>query len=218
MGLRRFERRLEELVEGAFARAFQTSVRPIELGRRLTREMDDHRTLGVDGAEVVPNHFTFVLHATDHADLDQVTETLKRQLADAAREHARDEGYRFLGPIEIDLDKDDALRAGTFRVTSRLVEGPGGAVGSLVMPNGDRVPLGDDPVTIGRLPECEVCLSDNGISRNHAQIRRDADSWVVADLGSTNGTRVGGRVVSEARLADGDEITVGSTILRFDAS
>ncbi len=65
MGLQQFERRLERLVEGVFARAFRSSLRPVELGRRLTREMDLRRTVGVRGEFIAPNHFLFELSASD---------------------------------------------------------------------------------------------------------------------------------------------------------
>src|SRR4051812_31062080 len=68
MGIRGFERRLERMVEGAFARAFKSGLRPVELGRRLVREMDDNRSIGVRGGTVVPNHFTVAL---SHEDLEQ---------------------------------------------------------------------------------------------------------------------------------------------------
>ena len=56
MGLQRFERRLERLVEGGFGKAFRSGLQPVEIGRRLVRELDAGRTLGVRGT-VVPNHF-----------------------------------------------------------------------------------------------------------------------------------------------------------------
>ena len=67
MGLQGIERGLERMVEGVFARAFRSSLRPIELGRRLVREMDDHRSVDVRGRTIVPNEFTFGLAAQDQA-------------------------------------------------------------------------------------------------------------------------------------------------------
>lgn len=218
MGLRRFERRLEKMVEGAFARAFHSNLRPIELGRRLTREMDDHRTLGVNGKQVAPNQFTITLGPTDHDELSEVAETLRRQLAEAARDHARDEGYSFMGPVAVDLEVDPGLRTGMFGIDARLREGPGGLAGSLVLPDGERIQLGEGTATIGRLPECTVVLADPNASRNHAEIHRVPDGWSVVDLGSTNGTRVNGTPVKERTLADGDQITIGSTVISFEAS
>jgi hypothetical protein len=93
MGIRGFERRLERLVEGAFSRAFKSGLRPVELGRRLVREMDDNRSVGVRGGTVVPNAFTVLLSASDLEQFEGVQDSLARELGDAAREHARDEGY-----------------------------------------------------------------------------------------------------------------------------
>ncbi|MBK9179850.1 MAG: FHA domain-containing protein [Acidimicrobiales bacterium] len=219
MGLKGFERRLERMVEGVFARAFRSELRPVELGRRLVREMDENRSVDVKGRTIVPNAFTIGLSQADHEHFAEIEELLTRELCEAARAYARDEGYSFLGPVEVSLVVDPKLRAGAFDVGSRLKEGEGGAgAGSMVMPTGERVRLGDQVCTIGRLPESTVVLTDPGVSRRHAEIRPAGDGYVVVDLGSTNGTRVNGVIVAEHRLGDGDEVTVGTTRMRFEAS
>ena len=74
-------------------------------------------------------------------------------------------------------------------------------------------------ITIGRMSDCAVALNDTNVSRRHAVGRPSARGYVVADLGSTNGTKVNGtRVQGEQVLADGDIVSVGSTHLRFEAS
>jgi|SoiMethySBSTD1v2_1073268.scaffolds.fasta_scaffold592337_1 hypothetical protein len=219
MGLQGIERGLERMVEGVFSRAFRSSLRPIELGRRLVREMDDHRSVDVKGRTIVPNDFTFSLSPQDHATFTEIHEALVRELCDAAREYARDEGYTFMGPVQVELALDDELRPGRFTVVSRLHEGRGGVgAGTLVLPAGERIPLADKPVLIGRLPDCEITLSDPNVSRRHAEVRPFGTGFLVVDLGSTNGTRVNGATVSEHQLKDGDAITVGATRIRFDAS
>jgi hypothetical protein len=219
MGLQQFERRLERLVEGVFAKAFRSELRPVELGRRLTREMDLHRTVGVRGELIAPNHFTVALSPQDHEAFHTFEDALHRELADAAREHARDERYAFLGPVTVDLVTDADVGAGQFLIASEVREAQGGVpVGSLVQPDGARIPITDDPVTIGRLPECDVVLTDPNVSRRHAEVRRQNGQIVVVDLDSTNGTRVNGTGVREQRLDDGDVITVGTATLRFEAS
>jgi hypothetical protein len=218
MGLADLERRLERLVEGAFAKAFRSGVAPIELLKRLTRDMDSQRSHGVRGV-IAPNHYTFALATADHERFASFHDTLVRDLADGAREHARAEGYQFLGPVTVELTQDPGVSTGTFLLASEVREGPGGrGTGTVVLPDGQRVPVGDDPVTIGRMPECEVPLSDQNVSRRHAEVRRQGGEFVVVDLGSTNGTRVNGSGVKERRLSDGDEITVGATTLRFETS
>ena len=217
MGLQGFERRLERLVEGGFAKLFRGGLQPVELGRRLTREMDVQRTNAVRGV-LVPNHFTFALSPSDHERFTSFEDALARELADAARGHARDEGYHFIGPVEVTLETDKSLTPGMFLLKGEIVEGEGGLVGALVMPDGRRIPVGDEPVTIGRLPECEIVLADSKVSRRHAEVRRDSGVVVVVDLGSTNGTQVNGAGISERTLNDGDAITVGTTTLRYEAS
>src|SRR3954470_17659697 len=218
MGLQQFERRLERLVEGVFAKAFKSGLQPVELGRRLTREMDANRTLGVRGT-IAPNHFTFELAPSDHARFASFEAALRRELADAARQHARDEGYGFLGPVEVVIDEDKNAAPGMFMLAGEvLAAASGGVVGSLVLPDGRRIPVGDDPVTVGRLADCDIPLNDKNVSRRHAEIRRNDDAIVVVDLDSMNGTRVNGGGVKQRILSDGDQITVGTTTIRFEAS
>jgi hypothetical protein len=219
MGIRGFERRLERLVEGAFARAFKSGLRPVELGRRLVREMDDNRSVGVRGGTVVPNVFTVWLSPADIEQFEGVQDSLARELGDAAREHARDEGYAFMGPVEVELVVDDRLHTGAFHITGRMVEGDGGAgAGSIVLPNGDRFSLTDSIITIGRHPDSNLVLAGPNVSRNHAEIRPQGERFEVVDLGSTNGTRVNGVRVDTRLLQDGDEVSFGNTRMRFEAS
>ena len=220
MGLKGFERRLERLVEGVFARAFKSSLRPVELGRRLVREMDDQRTVNVRGATAVPNDFVITLSPEDHGQLAEIGDSLARELADAARTHAREEGYVFMGPVSVALNLDPDLRTGSFGLSARFKEGAGGTGGgTLVLPNGKRIPLGEAPIVIGRATDAGVQLTDTSVSRRHAEVRPSGDGFVVVDLGSTNGTRVNGAgLSSERKLADGDTISVGDSLLRFEAS
>ncbi|MBX3314310.1 MAG: DUF3662 and FHA domain-containing protein [Actinobacteria bacterium] len=219
MALKGFERRLERMVEGTFARIFRSGIRPVELGRRLVREMDDGRSVDVRGRTVVPNQYTVHLSEADLDRFAEVIDTLRRELAEAAREHARDEGYVFMGPVSIHLEMDERQRTGAFQITGRMREGSGGVgAGSLMLPTGDRLPLGEQTVTFGRRPESTVQLADPNVSRNHAEIRPQGNGWVLIDLGSTNGTRVNGVRVSSHELVEGDEIAFGNTRITFEAS
>jgi hypothetical protein len=210
MGLQQFEQRLERLVEGALSKALRGGLQPVEIGRRLAREMDLLRRVGMRGL-IAPNSFVVSLSAPDAARFESFADALARELADIARDHARDEGYVFVGPVDVEIHRDPSLR--------EVAEGPEGLpAGSLVLPDGSRVVLGTEPVVIGRLPECTVVLSDPNVSRRHAEVRRQGNEVVVADLRSTNGTRVNGIPVHEKALADGDEISVGTTALRFETS
>lgn len=218
MSLKGFERRLEQAVEGTFSRVFRSGLRPVEIGRRLTREMDTNRSIDVRGRTVVPNAFVVWLSPEDHSAFAEIADSLLRELADAARAHARDEGYSFLGPVEVSFQAD-AIRTGTCQVDGRLREGAGGAgAGSLVLPTGDRIPLGEATVTIGRNPDSTILLTDPNVSRNHAEIRPAGAGWVLVDLGSTNGSLVDGVRIGVHHLEDGNEIGFGNTRMWFEAS
>jgi hypothetical protein len=218
MGLQQFEERLERLVEGTLVKPFRSNLQPIEIGRRLTREMDLHRRVGVHGL-IAPNSFSVTLAPADVDRFANFVDALSRELADAAREHARVEGYSFVGPVDVQIYEGTRLRAGRFTISADVVEGQEAvAFAELILPEGERVTVGADPVVVGRLPECTVVLGDPNVSRRHAEIRHVGDAVVVTDLGSTNGTKVNGIPVREQHLASGDEITVGSTTLVFELS
>lgn len=217
MGLQNFERKLERLVEGVFAKAFPSGLQPAELGRRLTREMDHQRQVGVRGV-MAPNCFTFEMAPEDHERLSRGAETLARELAAEARDHARANAYSFVGPVEVRFaDPADDVTPGTFRLIATLVEGEGGRPAALVDRAGHRFELGKSLI-IGREADCDVIIdsADKEASRRHAEVRRLGDGFVVTDLGSRNGTRVNGQPVEERELSGGETITVGRSTFRFE--
>jgi len=216
MGLQQFEERLERLVEGTLAKPFRSNLQPVEIGRRLTREMDLHRRVGVRGL-IAPNAFAVTLAPADVERFSNFIDALSRELSDAAREHAKNEGYLFVGPVEVEIFEGSTLKPGRFTVEAEVREdADGGFLAELVLTDGRRVQIGSEPLVIGRLPECGVVLADSNVSRRHAELRRSGDSVVLTDLGSTNGTRVNGAPVRERVLVSGDEVSVGSTRLIFE--
>jgi hypothetical protein len=219
MGARGFERRLENLVEGVFGRVFKSSVRPVEIGRRLIRELDATRNLNVTGQPIVANAFTVFLSEDDYAQFADRHDPLCAELSDAARDHARDEGYQFVGHVVCEIVIDPELRTGSFAIDARLREGTGGSgPGTLVLPSGERLPLSEETVTIGRMPGSTIVLNDANVSRNHAEIKPVGTGYVLVDLKSTNGSRVNGTRVDSRELVDGDTITFGNAVVRFEAS
>lgn len=220
MGLQSFEHGVERMVDGVFSRSRKTSIRPIELGRRLVREMDDHRSVDVKGRRIVPNKFEFRISPHDHAGFADIEQALVTELGEAAREHAREEGYHFMGPVTVSLMVDNDTKPGRFEVDSFMREsGSGAGVGCLIMPSGERLPLSGQVVTVGRLPACSITINDANVSRHHAEIRAQGSAFVLVDLGSTNGTKVNGnRITGEHVLKDGDDVSFGGTHIRFEAS
>src|SRR3974390_2703536 len=172
MGLQQFEQRIERLVEGAFSRGLRGGLQPVEIGRRLTREMDLMRRVGVRGL-IAPNAFVVTLSASDPAPFAPFLDARARELGDAAREHARAEGYEFIGPVEVELQSDDTLKPGRYTVRAEMREGAMGlSAASVILPDGTRIALESEPIVVGRMPECTVVLTDPNVSRRHAEIRR----------------------------------------------
>ena len=120
MGMQGLEQRLERMVEGVFRRSRNT-IRPIELGRRLIREMDDHRTVDVRGERIVPNDFVILLSGSDHDGFADIADALRTELVEACREYAREESYHFMGPVRVELRVDNSLKAGRFGITSQIL-------------------------------------------------------------------------------------------------
>ena len=215
MVLQGFERRLERLVESAFGRAFPSGVQPVEIGRRIAREMDDGRQLGPRGA-VAPNHFEVSLSPDDDARFATFRDALASELVDAAREHARATNCHFVGPVTVAFDTDDRHHRGSFEVDARIEQGDTPLAAVLVLADGRRVELAPGVNVIGRLPDSAVPVSDPQSSRHHAEVRRGPDRVTIADLGSTNGTYVNDVRIREQELHDGDTIRVGNTTIRFE--
>jgi len=222
MGLQQFERRLERLVEGVFARAFRSGLQPVEIGRRLTREMDLRRTIAPRGT-LAPNEFTVVLSASDRNRFAPIEDELVTELEAVAVEHAEAERYTLLGPVTVTVETDEGLSPGMVLVSGEMIKADEPPAAYLILPDGRRVELGSKALTIGRMPDCGLTLGDPNVSRYHAEIRPaaegrlDAGHYEIADLGSTNGTRINGiPVTAPQALRKGDQITVGATSIRFD--
>ena len=136
MGLQQFERRLERMVEGVFARAFRGGLQPVEIGRRLTREMDLRRTIAPRGT-LAPNEFTVALSASDRARFAPIEAELISELVTVADDHARAEGYVFLGPVTVTMETDEDLSPGMVLVSGEMVKpAQTGHAASLVLPDG----------------------------------------------------------------------------------
>jgi predicted thioesterase len=218
MGLQNFERRLEHAFDSVLGKALRGHLHPVEIGRRVTREMDLRRRVGVHGL-ISPNSFVVYLSVHDFDRFESFLDALARELEEAVRDHARMEEYNFMGPVTVSVVEDPRQRRGRFAVVSEVKEGHQGlSAASVVLSDGQRIVLGPEPITIGRLPESTVVVNDANVSRRHAEIRRSGNEVVVVDLGSTNGTRVNGATVRERVLSDGDNIVVGTTTMRFEAS
>jgi Protein of unknown function (DUF3662)/FHA domain len=225
--LQRFENRLEQAVSGVFAKAFRSAVQPVELAAALQREVDNSAQILSRNRRLVPNTFMIELSPVDHDRLQPYSQTLTGELVEMLRDHAEEQHYVFAGPVSIDFSREEDLVTGRFRVRSHATAQVSGmpepsrrtARRSTVAleVNGTRHPLTPPGVVVGRGSEADLRINDPGVSRRHAEFRvaggRGVPSVSVADLGSTNGTLVDGRRVTEAELDDGSTVRVGNTEL-----
>ena len=122
MILRTIEQKIESLVEGVFGRAFRTNVQPVELARKLTKEMHDHRTVSVSRV-YVPNEYTVYLSTADRAQFEAYEPSLKLELQEYLGQHAKREGYVMLSPPVVAITIDEDLALGEFGIATRMVQG-----------------------------------------------------------------------------------------------
>jgi hypothetical protein len=240
--LQRFERRLEGLVEGAFARAFKGNVEPVEIAAALEREALDKKAIVGAGRVLVPNAYVVELGNADYARLSPYARQLGVELATMVQESAAEQQWSFVGDVAVTLERADALETGVFHIRSNVVDiSPPDADHTQVIsmpPKQSRTPHGHPrlvvstdgstqgldratplvtPVTvIGRGHDAQIRLSDPGVSRHHAQVElRDGSAW-LEDLGSTNGTTLdGARVTAPTEMTSGQRIAMGSSVLVF---
>src|SRR5262245_47178277 len=119
--LRTIESKIEGLVEGVFGRAFRTHVQPVELARKLAKEMDEHRSVSVSRV-YVPNEYTLYLSPGDREQFASYEGSLVGELQEYLTEHARREGYSLLSPPRVLITSDDDLAIGEFGIATRVVQ------------------------------------------------------------------------------------------------
>lgn len=229
--LQRFERRIEEMVNRPFARAFKAEVQPVEIASALQRELDDRAAIVARGRTMVPNVFTVALGPHDHNRLDTYAEALGSELAGMVSEHAEEQSYAFLGPVSVDFELDEELETGRFSIRSAAEAGAVPAQAAPAVAGGRGIGAGTPwlevgsttfalraPVTrLGRGTDSDLRIDDPGISRHHAEIRRQGGDVLIVDAGSTNGIVIDDERVEQARLKDGTRMVLGNTTVVFHA-
>jgi hypothetical protein len=244
--LRNLEAKLEGLVEGAFSRAFRSQVQPVELARKLAKEMEDAKSVSLSRT-YVPNQFWVYLSPDDRAQFESYEDGLTKELSDYLLEHARGRGLALLTRPTVEFETDDRLSLGEFGIQAKLVkpadageeaeavEGDFGHTmvystttgarrveparhgGRVLLVSEDkRTVISGEQFVIGRSRECDLVLDDPNVSRRHAEIRREDGAWAIRDLGSTNGIKLNGRRSQGGPLSPGDEITLGVSRLTFE--
>jgi Protein of unknown function (DUF3662)/FHA domain len=119
--LRSIEHRIASIVEGAFGRVFRSHVQPVELARKLAKEMDDHKSVSVSRV-YVPNEYTLYLSPSDREQFSSYEDSLLTELSDYLSEHARREGYALLSTPRVLVEEDDDLQVGEFGIATRMAQ------------------------------------------------------------------------------------------------
>jgi hypothetical protein len=238
--LQRFERRLEGIVSGVFARAFKGDVEPVELAAALKRELDNTARILSRDRRLVPNHFTLELGPGDFQRLSAYGRTLNQELANELRDHADIQRYTFSGPIEIELTQADQLPTGKFAVRSATVSAPPrpeppandgrtvqhtapmqppsrpaparrGTPQVMLEVNGRRRPINPPGVVLGRGTDADIQINDPGVSRRHAEIRLMPEGPEGVRVVLVDLGSTNGTLVNGRRTAEA-ELTDGSTV------
>jgi hypothetical protein len=246
--LRNLESKLAGLVEGTFSRAFKSEVRPVEIARKLTREMEENKVQSLSRT-YAPNEYAVWLSPDDRKQFEGYEDDLATELSGYLLEHARRERIALVTSPKISFRTDDRLRLGEFGIQARLVRpsedasqapSQGDEGHTMVYTASERLSeqlrepdhrrgaaklryegktavLRSSGGVIGRSRECDVVLSDQNVSRKHAEVRPSGAKWIVKDLGSTNGVKVNGRRIQGAQsLKPGDTIELGTSTIGFD--
>lgn len=228
--LKSLESRIADLVEGTFSRVFRSEVRPVEIARKLAKEMEEHQTTSVSRT-YVPNEYRVYLSPRDRARFAEYEDALAAELAAYLLEHARRERFALLSQPVIEFETDQRLGLGEFGIQTRVVH-PGdspvderedaghtmvystaarvasplqeAAVAreqrALLIVDGRRVGIGSSGATIGRSRQSDVVIDDPNVSRRHAEIKPRGGAWVLTDLGSTNGSSLNGRRINHPEV------------------
>lgn len=214
-------------IGGSFGRRALT---PPELQRACFSEMVRHVRATRGGTTQAPSHYVLRLHPDDLAVVDETRRWFTDGLCDGLRQAAKDNSWRLDGPVVIAYEADPGRRPG---VPNALAVAPGGtpdrpssgppatALSVVRVDTGERVPLVDEAVTVGRSRDRSITVDDDRVSRRHARIERGRAGWTVIDEGSANGTRLDGRPLAPNQphpLVAGSVVGVGPVELRIDVA
>jgi Protein of unknown function (DUF3662)/FHA domain len=225
-GLSKFEHKLEQMISGAFARAFRSAVQPVEISAALQRECDNNAQILSRDRRLVPNDFHVELSQTDLDRLAPYDTAMAQELVSQLEQHADQQSYVFPGPVTIAFESADDLTTGRFRIRSRAQAKVTGHAShtqvrrarALVEVNGTRHPLQPPGLVFGRGTEADVRINDPGVSRRHVEFvvtpgSGGADRIEVRDLGSTNGMLVDGHRITQTAVHHGTQVKIGNTTM-----
>lgn len=209
-----FEKGLERVVNGAFAKTFRSGLQPVEIAAALKREIDTKAAVVSRDRVLVPNTFTVRIAPDDHERMSRLGPALIDELVDLVQKHAASQRFQFAGGISVTLVPDPTLAVGLVQVDSANVKGAVAWTPVLEV-NGRSHPIIKGRTVIGRGSDADVTIDDTGASRRHAEVQWDGARARVRDLGSTNGTQLNGARISDAVLEPDSVISIGRSRIVF---
>ena len=209
-----FEKGLERLVTGAFSKTFKSELQPIEIGAAIKADMDAKASVVSRDRILVPNAFTVSLASEDFKRMQSLGDNLIAEPADQIARHAHRQKFQLAGALSLKIAEDGSLNMGQVRVLSNTADVEVSWTPALDVA-GTRYVLTKARTTVGRDGSADIQVEDNGLSRQHFEILWDGKRGGVRDLGSTNGTKVNGRVITETGIEADSVISAGRTEFVF---
>jgi hypothetical protein len=209
-----FEKGLERFVTSAFSKTFKSELQPIEIAAAIRGEMDAKASIISRDRILAPNSFKVSLSSADFGRMATLGMPLIAELTELTTRHAQKQGFQFGAALSIKLIEDGALNLGQITVISSSQDlavewAPTLEVG------GKRFNISKSRTSVGRDASADIQIDDPGLSRQHFEIVWDGKRAGVRDLGSTNGTRVSGQVISSAAIGTDTVINAGQSEFIF---
>lgn len=242
------EDNLEKYIEGFFRGKLKGKIQPVDIAKRLAREMRDKKRVSVN-LVYAPNDYTVFLSQEDWRVMESISGALAKELQEYLALKAQEKDYTLVAKPTVTLCGDNELSPGQMRLASGFADMDlTGQIGGRTeegtyedtlcfkplrdtspvlavkqqqkfylvvqdgLQKGRRYELNGLLLIIGRRESCDVALSDSSISRRHAQLELLEGTWVLTDLGSTNGTYVNGSRIHTQEVVAGDAIKFGSIL------
>lgn len=231
--LKKIEKKLENAVEGLFAKGFKSKVEPVELGKKMASAMFNNKVVALKKVWA-PNEFEISLSSTDDEQYKAYKNELLHELQDYLVKEAATENLSMIGRPKIVFNKDVTLEKGQFYIDVKLSEELKKEIGDTkdgatqlipielpqeepgrhfiqLDPSMIQYGLKEGENKIGRSTTNEITISDPSLSRHHIKIVIEGNKAVLEDLGSTNGTQVNNKQARSIVLHNGDLIEAGNS-------
>jgi hypothetical protein len=230
--LQRFEDWVSATLEDRLGTLLGARIEPADLARRLADAMDDQKAVGARRI-LVPNVYRVYLSPWAFAGFAGYQTALQEELATFVGRRAAELELQMIGRARVELLVDPGARPERVRVEAHIAEAAGaldqhtrtldlGPVAApvqhemlLEVPGRGEVRMAGELLTVGRALDNDVILDEPSVSRHHATLVRRGGYWLLEDQRSTHGSYVNGHRVTSGLLRPGDEIRLGSAVLRL---